>query len=54
MKVVKIALSCFLIVLMLYSIPIVRVVKANPFEGRDNTVWSVESPKNNTVYNRGG
>jgi hypothetical protein len=50
MKLVKVALACFLIILTINSISTVRVAKANPYEGSDKTVWIIESPKNHTIY----
>jgi len=46
-----ILVTAFLISVSVNSLPVVKVVKANPYGDSDRTVWAIESPLNHTVYN---
>ena len=48
---IALTLSFALLVSLVIEVHIVRVAKANPYQGADHTTWRFFSPKNQTTYN---
>jgi hypothetical protein len=48
---IALALSFALLVSLVIEVHIVRVAKANPYQGADHPTWRFFSPKNQTAYN---